>query len=266
MNHNAINAYDADTHVAEIYDQSETELKDVDCIRGLIRNLGPLQILEPFCGTGRMLIPLALDGHTLLGLDQSAGMLSRARQKIQRLTAEARQRINLVQADVLCEEWLDGFDLVILGCNCFYELATPDEQEKCVLQASRSLKPGGYLFIDNDHMEGELAAAWQQIGVVQPSLSGKCSDGTLVEGTRETIWFDASQRLVRFRRRTKVTLPDGKIVEQEYIQQKHPVSKLEVQGWLAQHGFRIEGLYGSYLGEPYTEASARAVFWTRRKE
>lgn len=261
---NRINAYNADFHVAEIYDQYEAELEDVNFIRKLIGNSGPMEILEPFCGTGRILLPLASDGHDVLGMDQSAGMLGRAHQKTQQLPLETQKRIRLIQADVLCEEWPIGFDLVILGCNCFYELATPDEQEECILQAHQSLKPGGCLFVDNNHMEGELVTAWQHIGSSEPSLSGECLDGTLIESTRETIWFDAPQRLARFCRRTKVTLTDGNIIEQEYIQQKHPVSKDEVQGWLEKHGFGIEGTYGNYEDAPYTHAAPRAIFWARR--
>lgn len=261
---NSINMYDTDLHVAEIYDQYETELDDVDFIRKLIENSGCIKILEPFCGTGRILIPLALDGHILYGMDQSAGMLSRASEKIQQLPFEVQARIKLAQVDVLCEEWPGGFDLVILGCNCFYELASPDEQERCIMQAFQSLKPGGHLFLDNHHMEGELATAWQKIGVVEPSLSGKCADGTIVESTRETIWFDALHRLARFRRRTRVVLSDGNLIEQEYIQQKHPVSKVDIQGWLEKHGFMIEGIYGNHDGMPYTDISPRAIFWAKR--
>ena len=264
MDHNYTNAYDADLHVAEIYDQCETGLDDVDLLRGLMGIPGPLRILEPFCGTGRILLPLALDGHHITGMDRSVGMLNRARQKIQELPFEAQGRIDVVQMNVLCDEWPRGFDLVLLGCNCFYELAAPDEQEKCIAQAFQSLNPGGYLFVDNNHMEGELAASWRQVGSIEPSLSGKCADGTVVESTRETIWFDAPQWLTRFRRRTKVTLPDGNVIEQEYIQQKHPVSKDEVQNWLETYGFRIEGMYGDHDGASYTDTSPRAIFWAGR--
>ncbi len=55
MSRNSINAYDTDAHVAEIYDQYEAKLDDIDFIRRLIRNFGPMKILEPFCGTGRIL-------------------------------------------------------------------------------------------------------------------------------------------------------------------------------------------------------------------
>lgn len=265
---NHINAYDTDLHVAEIYDQCEPEVDDVDFIRRLIGNLGPLKILEPFCGTGRILIPLASDGHSVHGMDQSGGMLDRARQKIQELSPESQKRITLTQADVLCnrEEWPSGFDLVILGCNCFYELATPGEQENCIVQAFQSLNPGGYLFLDNAHMEGELVASWQNIGSVEPSLGGKCSDGTLVESTRETIWFDAPRRLTRFRRRTKVVFPNGDTLEQEYIQQKHPVSRAELANWLRKQGFIVEGLYGNYGAVPYSDRAPRAIFWARKPE
>lgn len=259
-----INAYDTDIHLAEIYDQNESGQDDVNLIRRLIDNLGKMKILEPFCGTGRILIPMAVEGHTVYGMDQSAGMLYRASKKIHQLPFDLQARINLTQVDVLCEEWPQDFDLVILGGNCFYELALPEEQERCIQQAFRSLKPGGHLFVDNNHMEGQLAKSWQNTGLIGPSLSGKCSDGTVVEQSRETIWFDAPCRLARFRRRTRVEFPDGNSIEQEYIQQKHPVSKGEVQGWLEKQGFMIEGVYGDHEGLPYAEISPRAIFWARR--
>jgi SAM-dependent methyltransferase len=266
MDHNYLNAYDADLHVAEVYDQSETERDDVELIRTLIGNAGPLKILEPFCGTGRILLPLALDGHAVLGMDQSTGMLKRLHQKVQELPPETQKRITVLQADVLCEAWPRGFDLVILGCNCFYELATPQEQAKCIAQAFQSLHPGGHLFIDNHHMEGELAPSWQNLGVVEPSLRGVCSDGAVVECTRETVWYDASRRLARFRRRTQVTLANGEVIEQTSIQQKHPVSKGEVHGWLEKYDFQVKGTYGNHAGVLYKDESAHAIFWAERME
>lgn len=262
---NHINAYKTDLHVAEVYDQIETGQDDVEFIRNLIRDSGSLKILEPFCGTGRILIPLALDGHSVNGMDQSGGMLARLRQKMQPASLEAQKRVGLSRADVLCEAWPSDFDLVILGCNCFYELATSGEQETCVMRAFQSLKPGGHLFLDNNHMEGELAGSWQNIGVVEPSLYGKCSDGKFVECTRETIWFDASQRLARFHRRTKVILPTGDALEREYTQQKHPASKAEMQGWLEKYGFIIEAIYGNYDGVPYMDTDSRAIFWASKR-
>jgi len=257
--------YDLEPHIAEIYDQVETYSDDVELIRKLIGGRGSLGILEPFCGTGRILIPLALDGHELVGLDQAKGMLDRARQKVGQLPAQVQHRIILHAADVIADEWPAGFDLVILGGNCFYELATPEEQEQCIISAATSLHSGGHVYVDNDHMEGEFDTSWQRTGVNQGFPTGTCSDGTCVESITETIWFDVSLRLVRFRRCTKATLPDGSVIENEYIQQKHPVSKVEVQNWLKSHGFTVKQVYGDRTGNPYNKTSPRAIFWAEKK-
>lgn len=266
MTRNTTNPYDIDPHVAEIYDQIEAGTEDVAFILRLAADLGPLKVLEPFCGTGRVLLPLAQAGHTVTGLDTSAAMLGRARLKARRLPEDARQRIELVEMDATCgETWPTGFDLVILGGNGLYELATPEEQEGCIAAAAASLNPGGHVYLDSDHMEGVLEANWRQTGVVRGALTGTCADGSYVENTLETIWYDAARRLVRFRRRTYITLPSGQGIERTFEQQKHPVSRQEVQTWLEQHGFTVEGLYGDRRGGPYLEAGSRMIFWAKRE-
>ena len=256
--------YDVTPYVAEIYDQSETYTDDVELIQTLIQGSERLHILEPFCGTGRILIPLALAGHTIVGLDSAAGMLLRARGKIQNLDTATRSKISLIQANVVEQNWPPNFDLVILGGNCFYELSSPEEQEQCIMHAASALKPGGHLYVDNNHMEGELDLAWQIPGIRAGFPTGICADGASVESWTETIWFDVPNRLAKFRRLTKVTFPDGKTIEREYFQQKHPVSATEVQSWLEAHGFRIEKLYGDRKGSPYTAKSDRAIFWAKK--
>ena len=115
MSVNETNMYDVDRVVAEFYDLHETYTDDVELIRRLIGERGPLRVLEPFCGTGRLLIPLAEDGHELVGMDQAVAMLERCRAKTERLPDEVRGRIALVEADVTAATWPTGFDVVVLG-------------------------------------------------------------------------------------------------------------------------------------------------------
>lgn len=266
MSLNQQNSYDIDTHIAEIYDQNETEIKDVEFLKTLIEGKGIHLILEPFCGTGRMILPLAKEGYSIIGMDQAQGMLHLAQTKITNVPEEIQKLVILQHKDVTSEKWPTGFDLVILGYNCFYELASPAEQEYCIEQAAKALNPGGYLFIDNDHMEGDLHASWQDIGVVRKSISGKCNDGSVLENYRETIWVDVPNRLARFRRRYVITPPNSEKKEYEFFQQKHPVSKVEVETWLKKHNFRIEAIFGDYEGKPYQDSSNRAIFWARKPD
>ena len=257
--------YDVEPHVAEVYDQYQTFTDDVKLLQKLIGNHNPLRILEPFCGTGRILIPLANDGHSLVGLDQAKGLLDRAHEKIDQLSDEMQCRITLTKADVTTDEWPKDFDLVILANNCFYELATPEEQERCITCAAASLKSGGHVYLDNEHMEGDLDSSWRQLGIKKQAFpTGRCVDNTLLESFVETTWFETQQRLVKFRRSTKVMLPNGNTVNIDYIQQKHPVSATEVQSWLYDHGFIIEKMYGDRLENPYKETSRRAIFWAKK--
>jgi len=199
-----------------------------------------------------------------VGIDQAKGMLGLAQVKVKRLSEEVQRRITITEVDVIKEKWPLGFDLVILSGNCFYELATPEEQESCIISAATSLNTGGYVYVDNDHMEGNLDESWQESRIRQAFPTGICSDGTKIESFMETIWFDAPKRLAKLRRSTKLTFPDGSAVEREFIQQKHPVSTDEVQIWLETHGFIVKGKYGDRLGNPYEETSDRAIFWAKK--
>lgn len=253
----------ATAYIAEIYDQIETYTADIALIRRLLGQRGPLRILEPFCGTGRLLLPLAADGHTMVGLDRAPAMLARARQKLDEQPTLA-PRVTLLQQNVLQEAWSAGFDLVVLGSNCLYELATPEEQQHLVEQAWHSLLPGGHVFVDSDHMEGELAQSWQKQGPLASFPTGICDDGTRVATTSETVWNDNARRLARFRRVITTTSPDGSVIETVLEQQKHPVSGEEVATWLRESGFVIEQRYGDWLARPYRATTPRAIFWARK--
>jgi SAM-dependent methyltransferase len=55
-------------------------------------------ILELGCGTGRVAIPVARSGNTVVGIDRSASMLERARMRVRR--AGMRSRVQLIRGDI----------------------------------------------------------------------------------------------------------------------------------------------------------------------
>jgi len=59
-----------------------------------------LRTLEPFCGTGRIVIPLATDCHEVVGLDQAKAMLDRARTKTPDLPDWVQRRTSPSRCDV----------------------------------------------------------------------------------------------------------------------------------------------------------------------
>jgi hypothetical protein len=129
-------------------------------------------------------------------------------------------------------------------------------------RASASLKIGRYIFLDNNHMEGPLYEFWQRLDTDDNAFpTGLCQDGTSIQTSRKRIWYDINQRLVRYHRRTVVTLPDGSQKIGEYFVQCHPPSKVEMQTWLENNGFTGEQLYGGRNASPYQDSSNHAIFW-----
>ena len=265
MSLNPTNPYDIDPHIAELYDLIQPGLDDVRFILRLLGGQSGLSVLEPFCGTGRVILPLVAEGHSVTGLDQSAAMLGRARHKAAALPPEVQARITLLQMDVTAAPWPAGFDLVVLGGNGLYELATPDEQELCINAAARALKPGGHLYIDFDHMEGELAPDWRQQGSIKKARSPGAwpTAPTLKTSWRRSgmtprpAWCASSAARSSPCRRARAGV--------RVRQQKHPVSRGEVQTWLGRYGFTVRGLYGDRDGAPYSETSGRMIFWAEKK-
>jgi len=259
-------AYDMiDRYIAEIYDQTETQRDDVALIISLIGNK-PASILEPFCGHGRILIPLAESGHRVTGLDLSEQFLKSLDMRLQALPVDVQARVSFRRMDVIADEWPAGFDVVVLGANCLYELATAEEQMHCISAASAVLRPGGYLYLDNNHMEGHLDPDWQEPGIQDHAFpTGRCADGTVIKGTRELSWCDVQQRLVRYRKTVEITTADGRTVRRVWEQQTHAPSTVETKTWLTAHGFVIEALWGDRHRSPYSDESGRAIFWARKK-
>ena len=263
---NKSETYDViDRYIAEIYDRTETQRDDVALIKSLVGEK-TARILEPFCGHGRILIPLAETGYEIVGLDLSDQLLQSLDGRLRELSVKTQVRASYHKSDVIADEWPTGFDVVILGANCFYELATSQEQEHCIKATAGALVPGGHLYLDNNHMEGNLDPSWCKPGVQENAFpTGICTDGTHIRGTSETIWHDAARRLVRFRRTVTIETPDGHVQKREWIQQKHPPGTEEMSDWLHKHGFVIEEIWGNRHRAPYTSASGRAIFWARRQ-
>lgn len=251
-----------DPLLAELYDRFENYADDVELIRRLIGDAGSLRILECFSGTGRILVPLAQDGHRITGIEMAPAMSARAAAKIAALGEEVEGRVELMVRDVFDRDWGMGYDLVIIGGNAFYELPSAAMQEQCVSLARRALRPRGHLFVDNDDYKGD----WGQgpFGRERVIFEGKGSDGTYGRYSMKSLRFDEDEDVLYMKRIQLKQSADGTEMRREYLGRKHPVNRSEIEGWLKKYDFRILRLMGDRQGNLHTEASGRAIFWAEK--
>lgn len=129
---------------AEFYDMEFADRRhEIPFFRKLAREAGG-PVLEVACGTGRITIPIALDGVEIAGLDISRPMLERARVH----GAKAGVSISWVEQD--CREMrLDQpFSLIFSATNAMQHLLDVESAHAFLCAARKALRPGGRLVID----------------------------------------------------------------------------------------------------------------------
>ena len=137
----------------------------------------PAAVLDVGGGAGHQSFPLAQAGYQVSLLDPSAAMLDKARQRLQRLPAEARQRVTFLQADgENADEAVHGrrFDAVL----CHGVLGYLEQPEPLVDQLCRCAAAGGVVSI----MTGNARAA-----AVRPALERRWDDALAAFDARTEI-------------------------------------------------------------------------------
>ena len=105
------------------------------------------RMLELGCGTGRLLLPLARATRRVCGIDLSAAMLARAAARARRRTPADRP--SLIRADMRRLPFDDATFSTVIAPYGVVQSLTDDDDLRCALgEASRILKPGGWMGID----------------------------------------------------------------------------------------------------------------------
>lgn len=106
-------------------------------------------ICELACGHGRLCIPLARLGHTVVGLDRSETLIELAVQQAMREPEPVRDRLKFVRDDLRTFELGQPFRYIFIFFGGFLLLKQPAERVSCLRRAYEHLLPGGLLEIED---------------------------------------------------------------------------------------------------------------------
>ncbi|HEY3279736.1 MAG TPA: class I SAM-dependent methyltransferase [Gemmatimonadales bacterium] len=216
-------------------------------------------VLELGCGTGRILLPLARAGHTVVGLDSSPPMLARCRERIAAEPAAVRGRITLHQHDVRDFDLGTTYPLVIAPFRVLQHLITIKEQLAFLAAVARHLAAGGRFIFDvfNPHFAKLTGAdGVEREDTPQQSLPDGRSFRRAARVTRvrwadqvseiELIWYVAARRLVQtFDLRW-------------YL-------RAELEHLLARAGFQARDVYGDFTRAPLVDGSPEQIVCAERR-
>lgn len=102
-----------------------------------------MRVLEPMCGSGRILIPLAERGVHIEGFDMSESMLTACRVKLEQKGLTAR----VVLSDFVHFQPEGLYDFILIPAGSFSLLTDEEEARVAIVQMSTWLAPGWILLL-----------------------------------------------------------------------------------------------------------------------
>jgi SAM-dependent methyltransferase len=251
-----VNEFDPFVHFYELFYGGQDD--DLQMYRDFaLAADGP--ILELGCGTGRVLVPLALDGYHVTGLDLSAPMLAAAQAKID--TAHLGHQVTLVQGDMRDFDLPSRFALALIPINTFMHCYDTQQQLACLRAIHHHLNPGGLLVVDVYHPDPQ---------VLLESDGRLISEGTVLDpDTGHTIHRLYTRRLDLAAQTQYITFimedmdPTGVVRRTLFPLRMRFVYRYEMELLLRMAGYGLEAVHGSYDLEPFDNNSERMIFIAR---
>jgi SAM-dependent methyltransferase len=246
-----VSSYDAIPDFGLLYDHVPLYRERTDVAFYVAEARSP--VLELGCGTGRILLPIARAGHTIVGLDSSTRMLERARANLARESAAVRQRVTLQRRDMHDFDLGTTFPLIIAPFRVFQHLTTIDAQLRFLASVARHLASNGRFIFDVFNPRFQIMVG---------------ADGSEHEDTPDTRLpdgrtFRRAYRIARVRWLDQVSeseliyYVDGKRFVQAF--EMRWFLNAELQHLLARAGFRVREMYGDFARGPLIDGAPEQV-------
>jgi SAM-dependent methyltransferase len=207
-------------------------------------------VLELGCGTGRISVPVARSGATLVGVDRSVPMLRRAHRRLRR--AKLARRAALVRGDIRALPFRNRrFALVMAPYGILQSLVREPDLEAALASIARVMPKGARLGID---LVPDLPR-WSEYRERKTltGMMGRHTRVTLVESVRQ----DRARKLTLFDQRY-VTVRDRQRQVHRFSLTFRTISVPRMARHLEHAGFTVDAVLGDYQGGPW---DARADVW-----
>ncbi|MFC4713482.1 class I SAM-dependent methyltransferase [Planococcus dechangensis] len=239
----------------EAYDlEYQNYLKDVpfllewaDRQKGTILDLG--------CGTGRVTIPLAEQGHKLIGVDLHKGMLEQAKEK----TADTPLAVEWVLQDCTQLALQVVASFIYMTGNSFQHFLTNDSQNRLLQSVWTHLEPNGvFVFNTRFPVLDELAQVDTSTRTYTDRRNRRVMDTTI-----ET-YHALTQILHCSSTREIMDGPEAGTSERDSISLRY-VFPLEMERLLTEAGFIVLESYSSWDKKPLSASSSEMIYVCMKK-
>ncbi|MEA3322512.1 MAG: class I SAM-dependent methyltransferase [Bacillota bacterium] len=231
----------------------EDYLVDLPLILEWVPESGP--IIELACGTGRLTIPLAEQGHEMIGVDIHGGMLERAKTK----ATDKNLTIQWFLQDCTQLSLKQSTKLMFMSGHSFQHFLTNEVQDALFQSVHQHLEDGGiFIFDTRNPIMDELSK------VDEYEEHFKHSNGMqVIEYHRET--YNPLTQILHCETERKF-LKDTNLesIEKDKISLRY-VFPLEMRRLLNEHGFKVLHEFGGWNKNSLTAKSPQMVYVCQKK-
>jgi len=256
--------------LAKFYDLVPTygNRKDIDFYKHIAQlaksRIGAEKILEIGCGTGRILIPLAKDGHEISGLDLSNQMLEKCKEKLSYETIDIQNRVKLFQGSMTDFQLNTNFDLITAPFHCYQHLISEKEQLDCFKSINSHLTEGG-LFVFDLSAKSIKSINNQELPKEKMDFSNiDIGGGIKLSRTKRTVAFYDKEQYWDIELIFDISFQDGNTERMVYSFPYKYFSLFEIKELLDHTGFEIENIYGNYDLTPFNDNSSEMIIVSRK--
>jgi len=258
---NKFGGYENHPFLAELYDFTPDYDKrpDVDFFLSFSSSTSG-KTLELGCGTGRILIPTAVAGCLITGLDISEYMLAKCREKLGNQPEEVQKRVQLISGNMVNFKLKETYSLITTPFRPFQHLLSVDDQLACLQCSNRHLLKGGKLILDLFQTDPKRINNPEYMEETEDFPNVELPDGRKFRRTHRVSAFHQPEQYNDVELIFYVTHKDGKI---ERLVQAFPFRyffRYEVEHLLSRCGFKVLELYRDYDKSPISNDSPEMIF------
>jgi len=256
--------YEDNESLAEFYDVSYSTRKDIDFFVGYSRKVKG-KTLELGCGTGRILIPTAIAGCEITGLDISPFMLKKCQEKTGQQPKKVQELIRIVEGNMVDFNIDERFSLVTTPFRSFQHVISTEEQRRCLHCVHRHLDAGGLLILDLFHPFLPALYESKYRSGTEDFSQRKLPDGTMLRRTHRTLAVHRDKQYFECEMVYHVLYPNGKKGRHVQSFPFRYFFRYEVEHLLELSEFRVRELFGDFERSPFSQDSPEMIFVAEKK-
>jgi len=200
-------------------------------------------LLEVGAGSGRLTIPFARAGYSVVAVDISVSMLAKLESCLVQEAEDVRKRVEIVKADAKTLVLENKYDLIIVPFFTFNYFLTSQAQKTVLKRLAQHLTDSGTILLD-------VFIPFSRIKECSPEPVLRVDTVEEETGNKVRGWniysMDLQQQIECRRHIFEVTKPDGTVTKKEFVTKRRYSFRTEIEQLFSDNSLFVESVFTGY--------------------